>query len=145
MKSDAELVAANETAELVARHRQPLIEFVTGRVGDAAAAAPNPAMLAAMDRATAHMQDGGDGSRRLYACCCRGVEHGGSDGEIVATIRRYAECRPFPRRWSDAEIVQRMRHESIDTTMKYYVAQDANDIAASLWKTAGEGDLLGDP
>ncbi|MCC6492155.1 MAG: bifunctional DNA primase/polymerase [Pirellulales bacterium] len=75
----------------------------------AAATAPNPAMLAAMDRATAHMQDGGDGSRRLYACCCRGVEYGGSDGEIIATIRRYAETHPFPSAWTDAEIVQRIR------------------------------------
>ena len=26
-----------------------------------------------------------------------------------------------------------MRHESIETTLKYYVAQDADDIAAELW------------
>jgi hypothetical protein len=55
------------------------------------------------------MADGNDGSKRLFAACCRGVELNGPDAEIVATIRAHEAKRPFPRAWSDAEIIQRIR------------------------------------
>lgn len=53
--------------------------------------------------------DNADGSKRLYAAACRCVEHDLADAEAVAIVRAYETARPFPRAWSDAEIVQRIR------------------------------------
>jgi hypothetical protein len=37
-----------------------------------------------------------------------------------------------------------MRHKSIDTTLKYFVDQDADDVADELWKAHGaESNTLG--
>ncbi len=36
-----------------------------------------------------------------------------------------------------ATLKQLMRHSSIDTTMKYYVDLDAEDVASDLWATWG--------
>lgn len=56
--------------------------------------------------------------------------------------------RAFGTRWSarlkPVELQQIMRHASIETTLKYYVRQDAETLAASLWK-AGEQDAPGQP
>jgi len=45
--------------------------------------------------------------------------------------------RAFGTRWAPkvkpATLQRLMRHKSIETTLKYYVAQDADDIAAELW------------
>ena len=30
-----------------------------------------------------------------------------------------------------------MRHDAIETTLRYYVAQDANDVAKELWREFG--------
>jgi integrase len=53
--------------------------------------------------------------------------------------------RAFGTRWSrkvmPAVLKQLMRHSSIDTTMKYYVEHDADDLAAELW--AIQGNTLG--
>lgn len=67
-----------------------------------------PAALAAMLR---HKPDANenDGSKRLFAVCCRAVEHDLADGAAVATIRSYAAKHPFPRNYGDAEIVARLR------------------------------------
>lgn len=40
---------------------------------------------------------------------CRAVEHDLDDAAAVANIREYARQQPFPRDWSDAEIIQRIR------------------------------------
>ena len=53
--------------------------------------------------------DGQDGSRRLFACACRCVEHDLDNQQALQAIRLYAEDHPFPRHWSDAEILQRVR------------------------------------
>jgi integrase len=46
--------------------------------------------------------------------------------------------RAFGTRWASrvkpATLKLLMRHKSIETTLKYYVAQDADDIADELWK-----------
>ncbi|HMO86369.1 MAG TPA: bifunctional DNA primase/polymerase, partial [Lacipirellulaceae bacterium] len=65
--------------------------------------------LAAMLAATKKQTDGEDGSKRLYTVACRAVEHNLTDGEALATIRAYESQRPFPKEWSDAEIVERVR------------------------------------
>jgi len=49
--------------------------------------------------------------------------------------------RAFGNRWASrvmpAVLQQLMRHESIETTMKYYVSQNAHDIAHGLWENWG--------
>jgi hypothetical protein len=55
------------------------------------------------------MVDHQDGSGRLFAAACRVVEHDLSDSDGIAAIRAYAQERPLPRDWSDAEIVARIR------------------------------------
>ncbi len=30
-----------------------------------------------------------------------------------------------------------MRHDAIETTLRYYVAQDADDVASDLWREFG--------
>ncbi|MEO2017447.1 MAG: site-specific integrase [Fuerstiella sp.] len=51
--------------------------------------------------------------------------------------------RSFGFRWADKvkpHILQRlMRHDSIQTTMEYYVVADADDVAEAVWKTVAEG------
>ena len=46
--------------------------------------------------------------------------------------------RSFGTRWAarvkPATLQFLMRHESIETTMKYYVAQDSDDVADELWR-----------
>jgi len=53
--------------------------------------------------------------------------------------------RSFGFRWSrdlmPAELRELMRHESIETTMKYYVGINADETAKKLW--AGKGNILG--
>lgn len=45
--------------------------------------------------------------------------------------------RAFGTRWADkvkpATLQRLMRQQAIETTMKYYVAQEADDLAAELW------------
>lgn len=55
------------------------------------------------------MTDHGDGSSRLFAACCRIVEHDRTDGEAIALIREYHRQIPFPTEWADEEILKRVR------------------------------------
>ncbi|MEZ6152371.1 MAG: phage/plasmid primase, P4 family [Pirellulaceae bacterium] len=50
-----------------------------------------------------------DGSFRLFVAACRTVEHDLSEASALATINEYAKQKPFPRSWSDAEILERVR------------------------------------
>jgi integrase len=56
--------------------------------------------------------------------------------------------RAFGTRWAarvkPADLQKLMRHENIDTTMKYYVDEDAKEMRARLRK-AYLGDPAGDP
>jgi len=67
-----------------------------------------PAALAAMLRHKPDTNEN-DGSKRLFAIACRAVEHDLSDTAAVATIRQYEGKHPFPRAWTDAEILARLR------------------------------------
>jgi integrase len=55
--------------------------------------------------------------------------------------------RAFGTRWSKrvmpAVLRRLMRHKDIDTTLKYYVDQDAEDIAADLWAAYRKGNNSG--
>lgn len=55
------------------------------------------------------VKDGKDGSRRLYTVACRCVEHDLTDDQAVALVREHERKQPFPRDWSDDEIVARLR------------------------------------
>ena len=52
--------------------------------------------------------------------------------------------RSFGTRWAPkvkpATLQLLMRHSSIETTLRYYVAQDAADVADELWATWGGGE-----
>ena len=64
-----------------------------------------------------------------------------ADVLVNSTEGKYASAhdlrRSFGTRWAarvkPATLQLLMRHESIETTMKYYVDQDADDVADELW------------
>ena len=56
-----------------------------------------------------NVADHNDGSHRLFAACCRCVEHDLSDQEALETVRAYEKNRPFPIQWSDEQILKRIR------------------------------------
>lgn len=73
-------------------------------------------------------------------------EIGGRAGVVVNKIeQKYASAhdlrRAFGTRWAarvkPATLQLLMRHKSIETTMKYYVGQDADDVADELWSEYG--------
>jgi len=53
--------------------------------------------------------DHNDGSRRLLTAACRAVEHDLTDQQAIDAIRAYEREKPFPRDWSDEDILQRVR------------------------------------
>lgn len=63
--------------------------------------------LAAMFRI--RITDQRDGSHRLFVAACRAVEYDLDDAAALATIREYAQHKPFPKAWSDDEIIRRVR------------------------------------
>lgn len=65
--------------------------------------------VAAMVTSTQSMEDGGDGSKRLFCCACRAVEVNLSDIDAIAAVRLYEADKPFPVAWSDDDILQRVR------------------------------------
>ena len=69
----------------------------------------NPTALDAMRRCGGNMVDGVDGSKRLFAYSCRGVELNCSNAEIIATVRAMEAEKPFSRAWTDDEILVRVR------------------------------------
>jgi putative DNA primase/helicase len=50
-----------------------------------------------------------DGTSRLFAVACRAIGHNLADDVALATIREYERQNPFPRDWSDSQIIQRIR------------------------------------
>ncbi len=69
----------------------------------------NPAGDCLADMLSVKLQDKTDGSMRLFTAACRCVEHDLPDAQALATIRAYAQVRPFPTDWTDEQIVQRIR------------------------------------
>jgi len=65
------------------------------------------ACVAAMMRMK--IADHNDGSGRLFAAACRVVEHDLGDEPGLQAIREYSRQRPFPKDWSDSDILQRIR------------------------------------
>lgn len=73
--------------------------------------------VAAMQRITPH--DGEqDGSNRLFAWTCRGVEHGLTDDAIVKAVREAAETYPLPVDYTDTQILDRAKDAHKKTRAK---------------------------
>jgi hypothetical protein len=64
-----------------------------------------------------NMADHNDGSGRLFAAACRVVEHDLSDADGVAAIREYGQQKPFPREWTDQQILDRI-HDAEKKTQR---------------------------
>lgn len=70
---------------------------------------------------------------------------------IKREVPKYASAhdlrRAFGTRWAPrvkpATLQLLMRHSSIETTLRYYVAQDADDVADELWSNWGETTATG--
>jgi len=83
--------------------------------------------------------DGNDGSKRLYTSACRAVEWDLSDNEALTTIRAYAAVRPFPRPWTDKQILNRVR------AAERIVTRGGNLREASPGKEASPGAKRDEP
>lgn len=57
-----------------------------------------------------------DGTSRLFAWCCRAVEHNLSDEQAIATVRAAEKELPFPKLFSDSDICARIRNAEGKTT-----------------------------
>ena len=80
-------------------------------------------------------------------------EKGNIDKETGKRKARYASAhdlrRSFGERWSlkvmPQALMQLMRHESMETTLKFYVGRNAERVAESIWNAdANSGDIIGD-
>ena len=80
-------------------------------------------------------------------------EKGNRDRQTGKPKPRYASAhdlrRAFGARWSNKvmplHLMELMRHESMETTLKFYVGRDAEKAAEAVWNTvAGTGDVSGD-
>ena len=75
-----------------------------------------------------------------------------NDGAVSKHASAHDLRRSFGDRWAQRLLPQQlkelMRHENIDTTMRYYVGQQAQATAAAIWtaykKAPSVGDTLGD-
>ncbi len=56
-----------------------------------------------------NVADKGDGSSRLFAACCRCVEHDLPDGAALAVLKKYANHKPFPSAWGPNSVLKRLR------------------------------------
>jgi putative DNA primase/helicase len=102
--------------------------------GEAASEQTVAACLDAMRRIEA--KDGNDGSRRLFAYACRVVEHDLSDEQGVAAVHNVAAEVPFPKNWSDADILARIRDAEKTTQRgKAKEAESTGGLIAKLGDT----------
>ena len=68
-----------------------------------------PDVVDILERNTKNLLDGNDGSHRLFTVACRCVGLGLSDQVAIACVREYQMGRPFPKRYTDREIIARLR------------------------------------
>lgn len=116
---DELLSAATELAnatrvELGERHARSSCKTVANGEDQAIPESTNPELPDVTGRCLQAMRrmgivDRKDGSRRLYAAACRCVEHDLDDPQALEAIQRYANDKPFPRTWSEPEVLQRIR------------------------------------
>jgi len=91
------------------------------------------------------MTDHNDGSARLFAAACRCVEHDLSDEEALACIRDYAREQPFPRDWTDAEVLQRLRQAERRCTRGEALLADADGLVRLGGRDPATGRLVLSP
>ena len=88
------------------------------------------------------MTDHKDGSARLFATACRCIEHDLSDEETLACVRTYAREQPFPRDWTDAEILQRLRQAERRCTRGDALQADAGGLVRLGARDPATGRLI---
>ena len=124
-----------------------LPEIVVDRIIAARKPAPPDRALTAMLRIK--RKDQGDGSKRLLAYCCRGVEHDLDDVQIVAAVRECEKQNPFSHEWSDGEIIQRVRDaekkvvrgSSVIRKPEFDVTtRDLDRLTAQVWELIGRAN-----
>lgn len=86
-----------------------------------------------------------DGSRRLFALACRGVEADYSDSDIIKAVRQYEQWQPFPKSYTDSEIVQRIRHAELKvkrgSRRKIRLGLDTSRVVAETIKALAANDV----
>ena len=103
-----------------------------------------------MFKLTGGRPDAGMSLKRI----CRVISAIGKKAGVIVnkTTGKYASAhdlrRSFGTRWASrvkpATLQLLMRHRSIETTLKYYVDQDADDVADELWRAyPGLGNSFG--
>lgn len=103
------LVEAVEADAVSKRAAEARLEGIERKEGDPLTGVHDRA-LRAMLVATKDMPDTTDGSKRLFACACRGAEHYLSDACFLATLEEYeARSAPFLKRFNDGERIDRLR------------------------------------
>ena len=105
--------------------------------------APHMRCLNAMRRT--HIVDKSDGSHRLFTMACRCVEHDLQDADAVACIRKHAAVWPFPREYSDAEIVTRLRDAEKRCERGAALATDNDGLTKLGNRDPGTGRLVLSP
>ena len=86
-----------------------------------------------------------DGSARLFAATCRCIEHDLDDGQAIRCIRQYAQRRPFPRHWSDPEIIRRLRDAEQITTRGKALQRDEEGLVPLGQRDIESGKLVLSP
>ncbi|MBI1338474.1 MAG: hypothetical protein GC164_16145 [Phycisphaera sp.] len=89
------------------------------------------------------IEDHYDGSKRLYAAACRAVEHDLDDELALKAIREYEKTKPFPKLWTDDEVLARIRDaEKITTRGLPEVVGDADDPRPVILLTTEEHEVI---
>ncbi len=89
--------------------------------------------------------DQNDGSSRLFAAACRVVEHDLDDTAAVEVIRQYEKERPFPREWTDSEILTRIRDAERTTERNAAFAVDGAGLIQLGQRDPASGRLVLSP
>src|SRR5687768_11017416 len=91
-----------------------------------------------MTAGTARKGDVSTGSSQSRSLCNREESQCSCDKEQGTYASAHDLRRAFGTRWSNklspAMLQQLMRHSSIDTTLKYYVERNADDMCKELWQ-----------
>jgi len=92
-------------------------------------------------------QDTNDGSRRLFAYCCRCVEYNLNDDDSISAIRKIEQERPFAKSWSDSEITERLRQAELKAirgseTLSMNLSESRTDVGNAKRLIALHGDEM---
>lgn len=149
--AEARLYSPDEIAQYLLDPDEPanVEATVAGRIRSGGDIEP---ALASMRKITLPAGEA-DGSKRLYAYACRAVEHDLADADAISAIRTVEAEHPFPRRYTDEQIIARVRDAEKKTTRgKAMQAGDGDgderprkSQATEAVELAGDAALFHDP